>query len=140
MFVPTTTTSAKVAPNRNTLSNPLPINTPLVDGMTYYASQTINGHASPDRFAVTVHISLANDTFHFKNLSYTPNPVDNTLNIKSNDVLKSIKVYNSLGQEVYRQKCNTLDLRLELGFLQTGNYFIKLESDKKQQVIKVIKR
>ena len=26
---------------------PLPLTTPLVNGMTYYASQSINGHESP---------------------------------------------------------------------------------------------
>ena len=124
---------------RNVNANPLPMSTVLMNGATYYASQTINGHESPGRFMITIQL-LANNTFHFKNLTYTPNPLENMLNIKSTDTFKNVKVYNSLGQEVYQQECNTLDLKLELGFLQTGNYFIKLESDKNHQVLKVIKK
>lgn len=125
---------------RNVNANPLPLSTLLVNGVTYYASQTINGHESQVRLAVTVQLTLSNNAFHFKNLTYSPNPVENVLNIKSTDAFNNIKVYNNLGQEVYQQKCNTSDLKLELEFLKTGNYFIRLESDKKEQVIKVIKK
>lgn len=87
-----------------------------------------------------INVTLANSQFDFKDLTYSPNPVEQVLNIKSSEAFKSIKVYNNLGQEVYQQNANAFDLNLDLGFLKTGNYFIKIASDKKHQVIQVIKK
>lgn len=126
--------------NRSAASSVLPMNTILVNGMTYYASQTINGYESPTRLEVKVQTALSNNQFKFKDLKYSPNPIVDVLHIQSEDVIKKVSVCNTLGQEVYRQECNTLELNLELAYLVSGNYFIKVESDSKQQVFKVIKK
>jgi hypothetical protein len=125
--------------DRNVNLNPLPLSTILVNGATYYASQTINGYESPDRLAVTVEVTLTANSFDFTDLTYGPNPVENILNISSADIFRNVTVYNCLGQVVYQHLCATSDLKLDLGFLIKGNYFIKLESDNKSQVIAVIK-
>jgi len=44
-----------------------------------------------------------------------------------------------MGQKILQQHFDSLDLMLSLSQLKAGNYFIKLESDNKSQVIKVIK-
>ncbi len=124
---------------RSANSNPLPLSTVLVDGVTYYASQTSYGYESPDRLAVTVEVTLTANSFDFTNLTYGPNPVKDILNINSEKVFRKVTVYNYLGQVLYHQLCSTSDLKLDLGFLPKGNYFIKLESDNKSQAIKVIK-
>ena len=124
---------------RNLNSNLLPLSTVLVDGATYYASQTSNGFESPNRLPVTVQLSLSTNPFDFASLTYGPNPVENILNISSKEVLRNVSVYNSLGQVVFQQLSATSDLKLDLGFLIKGNYFVKLESESKQEVIKVIK-
>lgn len=124
--------------NRNASSNPLPLSTVLVEGVTYYATQTINGYESSSAFEITIQF-LANNTFSFKDLRFSPNPVQEILNIESQDVIKNVTVYNIMGQKVMQQNFNSLDLRLQLSQLKTGNYFIKLESDNRSQVIKVIK-
>lgn len=118
----------------------LPMNTLLVNGITYYASQTINGYESPTRLAVTAQFSLSTNKFDLKNLEYSPNPIVNILNIKSTEIIKNVTVYNILGQEVYSRKFNNSELKLELSHLVSGNYFIKVESGNKQQVFKVIKK
>lgn len=118
----------------------LPMNTLLANGITYYASQTINGYESPARLAVTAQFSLSTNEFNLKNLEYSPNPIVNVLNIKSMEIIKNVAVYNILGQEVSRQKFNNSDLKLEFSHLVSGNYFIKVESGNKQQVFKVIKK
>jgi hypothetical protein len=45
---------------------PLPLTTVIVDGTTYYASQTINGIESIERLAVTVSGTLGIDELAFK--------------------------------------------------------------------------
>lgn len=125
--------------NRNVNSNPLPLSTVLVNGATYYASQTSNGYESPDRLAVTVQLTLATNPFEFVSLTYSPNPVENILQLSSEDVFQKVSVYNYLGQAVFQQLFDTSNLKLDLGFLTKGNYFVKLESEGKQEVIKIHK-
>ncbi len=124
---------------RSANSNPLPLSTVLVNGVTYYASQTSNGYESPDRLAVTVEVTLTTNTFDFANLTYSPNPVENILNISSEDVIQKVTIYNYLGQAVVQQSSAISTLNLDLGFLIKGNYFVKLESESKQKVIKIHK-
>ena len=125
--------------DRNVNSNPLPLSTVLVNGATYYASQTSNGYESPDRLAVTVEVTLTANSYNFASLSYSPNPVENILNISSEDIFRDVVVYNYLGQVVLQQSAATSILNLDLGYLTKGNYFVKLESDNRSQVIAVIK-
>jgi hypothetical protein len=125
--------------NRNTASNPLPLSTVLVAGVTYFATQTINGHESASSFEITIQF-LANDTFAFKDLKFSPNPVVDVLYIQSKDRIAKVTVYNITGQKILQQNFDNLDVRLQLNQIKAGDYFIKLESDNKTQVIKVIKQ
>ncbi len=124
--------------NRNAASNPLPLSTVLAQGVTYYATQTINGYESASAFEITIQF-LANDSFAFQDLKFSPNPIVDVLYIQSKDRIANVTVYNITGQKILQQNFDNLDVRLQLSQLKAGNYFIKLESDNKSQVIKVIK-
>ncbi len=121
-------------------SSPLPLNTLLVNGTTYYASQTINGFESPSRLAVTVQVALGNHSFAFKDLQISPNPILDVLSIKSKDIVRKVSVYNVLGQEVSHKEGNGLEFKLDLSHLVSGNYFVKVASENKQKVLKVVKK
>jgi hypothetical protein len=119
-------------------STPLTNTTLLVNGTTYYASQTLNGCEGP-RLAVTVQVQLGIDDFNTIKISYSPNPVTNFLDVKSNEILKSVSIMNALGQIVYFKNFNNTDLQLDLANLSTGSYFVKVQSDERQNVFKIIK-
>ena len=121
-------------------SSPLPLNKLLVNGTTYYASQTINGFESPTRLPVTVQVALSNHSFAFKDLQVSPNPIKDLLTIKSKEIVKKVTVYNALGQEVSHKEGNGLEFKLDLSNLVSGNYFVKVASENKQQVLKVVKK
>ena len=121
-----------------TSSTPLANTTLLVNGTTYYASQTINGCEGP-RLAVTVQVQLGIDNFNTIKISYSPNPVTNFLDVKSNEILKSVSIMNALGQIVYFKNFNNTDLQLDLANLSAGSYFVKVQSDERQNVFKIIK-
>jgi hypothetical protein len=121
-------------------SSPLPLNTLLVNNTTYYASQTINGFESPTRLPVTVQVALSNHSFAFKDLQVSPNPIIDVLTIKSKEIVKKVTVYNTLGQEVSHKEGNGLEFKLDLSNLVSGNYFVKVASENKQQVLKVVKK
>ena len=123
----------------STSSTPLPNTTLLVNGNTYYVSQTLNGCEGP-RFAVTVQVQLGTVDFNKIKISYSPNPVTNFLDVKSNEILQSVVILNTLGQIVYLKNFNNTDLQLDLANLTAGSYFVKVQSDEKQNVFKIIKK
>lgn len=59
-----------------------------------------------------------------KDLSITifPNPAQNTLNIRSVNVIKSLVIYNNLGQEVARHFVNAKNHNLDISNLHAGSY------------------
>lgn len=125
--------------NKNAVSLPLPLNTLLVDGTTYFASQKIGGYESTTRLPVTVQIVLANAEFELSGLVFAPNPVSNILKIKSDEVINEVSVYNFLGQIVLNKKIVGSEIEIDLTSLNAANYFVKVQSGNKNSNFKIAK-
>lgn len=123
----------------NTQETPLPLTTLLVDGTTYYASQTINGTESEERLAVTVHLTMGVDEKSFNGLKYHPNPAVNTLYISNNGILDTITIYNLVGQTVLSKNIDSEKAELDLSALNRGMYIVKIDSDGQSKTIKIQK-
>ena len=119
---------------------PLTLNTPLVNGTTYYASQTINGCESQDRLPVTVQFTLNNNEFDSINIVYNPNPVIDILYIKASTELKNAKICNVLGQTIFQQRFNSNEIQLNMSDFPTGTYFVIVESDDRKETFKILKK
>jgi hypothetical protein len=119
---------------------PLTLNTPLVNGTTYYASQTINGCESQDRLPVTVQFTLNNNEFDSINIVYNPNPVIDILYIKASTELKNAKICNVLGQTIFQQRFNSNEIQLNMSDFSTGTYFVIVESDDRKETFKILKK
>ena len=119
---------------------PLTLNTPLVNGTTYYASQTINGCESQDRLPVTVQFTLNNNEFDSINIVYNPNPVIDILTIKASIELKNAKIYNVLGQPIFQKRFNSNEIQLNISNVPTGTYFVIVESDNRKETFKILKK
>jgi Secretion system C-terminal sorting domain len=81
--------------------------------------------------ATTTIQALGNNDFNFEEyLTLYPNPAQNELNIRvKNDILiSSISIYNALGQLVLTSTNPTQSI--DVSSLKTGNYFVKVISDK----------
>jgi len=125
--------------NKNAVSLPLPLNTLLVDGTTYFASQKIGGYESTTRLPVTAQIVLANADFELSGLVFAPNPVSNILKIKCDEVINEVSVYNFLGQIVLNKKTVGSEIEIDLTSLNTANYFVKVQSGNKNSNFKIAK-
>lgn len=121
------------------MDEPLPLSTVLVDGTTYYASQTIDGVESAERFAVTVHTTAAIETNTFNNLSFYPNPIANVLNIENANGIDRIKLTNALGQSVFTNTVNSNSAQVDVSSLSKGVYFVTIASGSASKTIKIIK-
>ncbi len=86
--------------------------------------------------------SLGNIDFEFDSyFSVYPNPAKNSLNvdIKKQIKVSSISIYNTLGQQILVIPNAQYTKQVDVSNLKTGNYFIKLTSDKGSSVGKFIK-
>ncbi|MEE1897566.1 choice-of-anchor L domain-containing protein [Flavobacterium rakeshii] len=126
--------------NTNDINTPLPITTLLVDGATYYASQTINGIESVYRLAVTVHFSLDIASQTFISLTYYPNPVSNILTLSNANTISTVEVYNLLGQKVFANNFSNTEIQIDLSNLETGIYMVKVSSLETQKTIRIQKQ
>jgi len=71
---------------------------------------------------------------------FYPNPVQDKLRIKSNQIISQVIVRNLVGQAVKNVVVNNTDATLDLGQLSAGNYFVTLKlSDGRIVTQKVIK-
>ena len=93
--------------------------------------------------ATTTIAALAIQDFEFSNyFSLFPNPVNNVLNINTKESVKitSINIYNTLGQLVLVIPNAENTKTVDVSSLSSGNYFIKINSDKGTSNTKFIKQ
>lgn len=122
-----------------TSSTPLASSTLLADGTTYYASQTLNGCEGP-RIPIAVTVALGTNQNQFLKITYNPNPVLNILNVRSNETIKNISIYNLLGQLLFTQDKNENEFSIDFTNYATGNYFITVVNENSKQTFKVVKK
>ena len=118
----------------------LPASTVIVSGVTYYASQTINGCESTTRLAVTAGIDLKTPSFEMSNLRYYPNPVHDVLTVDYSDTIEKVQMYNMLGQMVYNRNTNASKVTIEMASMIAGNYILQVTVKGITKNVKVIKK
>lgn len=117
-------------------TNPIPLSTALVNGTTYYVSQTVNGCES-EKLAVTVTETLGVDDVELKDFSLYPNPTKDKLYFNSSYIINRIRIYNAVGQLLGDYLLNDTDGEINLSKLENGIYFIKINNQlKSYSVIK----
>lgn len=68
-----------------------------------------------------------------------PNPVDNELNISHVNSIDSLEVYSLLGQKIIDVRPNQNAYKLDLSYLQSGTYILRVVSGSATKMIKIIK-
>ncbi len=123
----------------DTDDEPLPLTTPLVDGETYYATQTLFGRESIERLPVTVHLMLGTDENQLTQLKFYPNPVTDVLTLTNTDDIVSFEVYSLVGQ-VVRSGANTGNtMTVNMADMAPGVYLVKVYTGKQARTVKVVK-
>lgn len=120
-------------------TNPLPPDTILESGVTYYATQTIGSCTSEGVFSVTVDVVLGQDDFDMQAFTFYPNPVTDILNISYNSDITAISVHNMLGQQVLVQQPNAVQAVIDMAALQSGTYMVSITAGKAIKTIKLVK-
>jgi hypothetical protein len=120
--------------------------TGLSAGTTYYV-RIFQWDATPAAadgdFTVKIWSSeaLSNNEFDVENaFRYYPNPVSNELNLRAQNTIENVSVYNMLGQEVLRVAPKTNSSAINMSALQTGAYFIRVTINGVTETKQIIKR
>jgi len=74
-----------------------------------------------------------------KGFALYPNPVKGVLNIRAQETLKTIQVFNLMGQQVFLRHLNSNKTTINLNRLPQGSYFVKIITDKTTKSVKLIK-
>lgn len=98
------------------------------------------GFSAIDDISLTYTPTASTTDFEKKKLTYYPNPVNDMLNLKYDDVMTGIEVYNLLGQQVLAKTLNNVEANIDLSTLPSGNYMVKVLSGNKTNSIKITKQ
>ncbi|MCY1233642.1 hypothetical protein D9M72_461930 [compost metagenome] len=120
--------------------NILPLSTLIVSGVTYYASQTVNGCESSTKLAVTGGINLQREDFESIAFKYFPNPVENRLNVTSSENIESVEIYNFLGQKVFYATFNAMEGEVDFSSLSKGTYILRAKIGELAKNVKIVKK
>jgi hypothetical protein len=124
----------------DTNDEPLPLTTPLVDGGTYYATQTLFGRESIERLGVTVHLMLGTEENQLTQLKFYPNPVIDVFTLSNTGDIDKFEVYSVVGQ-VVRSGANTGNtITINMTDMVQGVYLVKIYSGKQTRTLKVLKK
>lgn len=118
-------------------TNDLPLTTVLVDGATYYATQTTTCESLP--FAVTIDFDLKTPSFNMNSLKYYPNPVSNVLTVTYSEAITGLKLYNMVGQQLMSKSVNSNETQLDMSHLPAGSYLLEVTADNKSKTVKLLK-
>ena len=125
--------------------------TGLTSGVTYYVRVWSDGVAAvPLRdsqriegtFNITASDTATLSTGDLDNdiaFSYYPNPVNTMLTLNSKKEISNVSVFNMLGQEIFRNVPNSLNVNVDMSNLEMGAYFVKVTMNNVTKTIRVIK-
>jgi hypothetical protein len=71
--------------------------------------------------------------------SYAPNPVSNNLYLRANGILENASIFDPTGKALFEKSINLKDDRLDLSFLSSGIYLLKVEINGHIETVKLIK-
>lgn len=110
----------------------------VVAGNTYL----ILVHASSAaefEFFVYPDATLGMENSNFESFRLYPNPVNDVLNLESQEVINSVAIYNIMGQQVQYAKPEVSDAEINISDLKSGVYFIKVSINNKEKTFKILK-
>lgn len=89
---------------------------------------------------VGIDCTLGLDDYNFTNVEFYPNPVTDTLNIKTYNEISSISVFNIIGDQIILAKnLNTDSFDLNMSTYKSGIYIIVIESYYDREMLKILK-
>lgn len=91
-------------------------------------------------YTVEILENLNIEEYPFNRFAFYPNPTKELLNIKSNNIIQNIKLFDILGKEHLNRTANSTSYQINTSELQPGVYFMKVTIHQKEKTYKFIKK
>jgi len=105
--------------------------------INYYSAGTINSYYIDD--FTFVEGTLSSNEFAADSFSVYPNPVVNQLNIKSNEPVNSVSVFDVTGKLIYNSTPNVISPSIDMSTYKSGIYFVEVTINNATKTVKVVK-
>ena len=114
------------------------VNTAIVGTytVTYNVSDSNGNTAAEVTRTVTVEETLGLDSNEINSVSIYPNPTASKWTIESSKIIKTLTLFNLLGQKVLEQTANEMEVNIDASDLKTGVYLLKINNTTIKRVIK----
>jgi hypothetical protein len=106
--------------------------------INFYSIDTNNRYYIDDFKLIEGNVLSTND-FETQTFSVYPNPVGNQLNIKSNDAVSDVTIYNVLGSLVHRSAPNAVSPSIDMSSFKSGVYFVEVTINNSRKTVKIVK-
>lgn len=116
----------------------LPETTPLVDGETYYVSQS-DEDCEGGLLEITVEETLSTETHDLQGLSFYPNPVKDYIHMEANTPISSVTIYSLTGQKLKEVANENQDLKIDIQGFSSGMYLVKATINNQSKTFRIIK-
>ena len=83
---------------------------------------------------------LSVESQNFAGFSFYPNPTNSIINLKSNNQIEKLTLYDILGKKVKQSAPNSLNTVINLAQLNSGVYLLQVEINGDSKTYKVIKK
>jgi len=93
--------------------------------------------AGPETFTTD---EMSVDSHIFADFTFYPNPVKDQLILKAGSQIKSVEVYNLLGQSVISAQPNSLEAQINTEKLQSGVYLMNVTIYGSQKTFRIVKK
>lgn len=104
------------------------------------AACNTSGYGQAEDYTVNVQATGATVDFSSATLRYYPNPVKDVLNLSSVAGLKSVEIFNMLGQQVLAKEISGNEAAVNMASLTPGSYLVKVNAEDGIKNIKVVKQ
>lgn len=109
-----------------------------VGAINYYAIDGDNRYYVDD-FKLEAGDILSTNDLEGNNFAVYPNPVQDVMNIRSNEVVDNVQVYDVLGKLVMEVAPNAVSPTVNMSELTSGAYFVRVSINGSAKTVKVIK-
>lgn len=114
----------------------------LASGTVQFGFEVTGLNANPvDNWGsvVVAPVALGVNDYKINDFNVSPNPSNNVWNIKGQQTIENIQVFDVLGKQVMTVKPNNTDVELNANTLPKGLYFAKMNTEYGSNTIKLIK-
>ncbi|WP_146185847.1 Ig-like domain-containing protein [Flavobacterium album] len=109
------------------------------DGTIVIRVTSVSDPTKFDDITITISGNLGTGDFSINSVKVYPNPVTDVVHITAADAIKTVEIYNMLGQQMGAKAMNGNQGQIDMGSFASGNYILKINTENASKTVKIVK-